>query len=90
MAPSPRIPRPLLLPPLSYNSVQAPSQVMESPQLKSTLFSKATAPSGAHLRRRALVNAWAAVFKSVQSSQFNGRPLGGSDSDRLASREQNI
>jgi hypothetical protein len=47
MAPSPRIPRPLLPSPLSYNSVQAPSRVMESPQLKSKWFSKATAPSGA-------------------------------------------
>jgi hypothetical protein len=41
MAPSPPAPAQF------SNSVQPPSRVIESPQLKSKLFIKATAPSGA-------------------------------------------
>ena len=50
MAPSPRIPGPLL-PAQFSNAVQPPSRVMQSPQLKSKLFSETTAPSGASAKR---------------------------------------
>jgi hypothetical protein len=58
MAPSPRIPVPLLPPAQLSNSVQPPSRVMESPQLKSKLFVKVTAPSGASAKRYGRGRAW--------------------------------